>query len=52
MAASTLKDLYKLQPSAQAAIQKAPGYAVFNNMGTNLFLLSAARGKDNDLNKT
>ena len=44
MAATTLTDLYKLQPGAQAAIQKSAGYAVFNNMGTNLLLLSTARG--------
>jgi lipid-binding SYLF domain-containing protein len=44
MAAQTLQDLYKLQPTTQAAIQKSAGYAVFNNMGTNLFLLSTARG--------
>lgn len=44
MAAQTLEDLYKLQPSAQAALQKSAGYAVFNNMGTNLLVLSTARG--------
>jgi lipid-binding SYLF domain-containing protein len=44
MAAQTLQDLYKLQPTAQAGIEKAAGYAVFNNMGTNLLLLSTARG--------
>ena len=33
MAAETLKDLYKLEPAAQAEIQKAAGYAVFNNTG-------------------
>jgi lipid-binding SYLF domain-containing protein len=44
MAAETLKDLYKVEPSSQAAIKKSAGYAVFNNMGTNLFLLSTARG--------
>jgi lipid-binding SYLF domain-containing protein len=44
MAAATLDDLYKLQPAARAAIQKSAGYAVFNNMGTNLLLLSTARG--------
>jgi lipid-binding SYLF domain-containing protein len=43
MAASTLADLYKLQPDSKGAIQKSAGYAVFNNMGTNL-LLSTARG--------
>ena len=44
MANQTLEELYKLQPTAKAAIQKATGYAVFNNMGTNLLLLSTARG--------
>jgi len=44
MAAQTLKDLYKMEPAAQGAIQKSAGYAVFNNMGTNLLLLSTARG--------
>lgn len=44
MAAQTLAELYKLQPAAQAGIQKSAGYAVFNNMGTNLLLLSTARG--------
>ena len=44
MAAQTLQDLYKLQPTSQEAIQTSAGYAVFNNMGTNLLLLSTARG--------
>lgn len=44
MADQTLQELYKLQPTAQASIQKAAGYAVFNNMGTNLLLVSTARG--------
>src|SRR5580698_6459967 len=44
MAAKTLQQLYKLKPTAQAAIQKSAGYAVFDNFGTNLFLLSTARG--------
>ena len=44
MAASTLEDLYKLQPTSKELIRNAAGYAVFNNMGTNLFLLSTARG--------
>jgi lipid-binding SYLF domain-containing protein len=43
MAAQTLQDLYKLEPAAQAAIQKSAGYAIFNNTGVNL-LLSTARG--------
>jgi lipid-binding SYLF domain-containing protein len=44
MAAATLTDLYKLEPSAEAAIQRSAGYAVFDNMGTNLLVLSTARG--------
>jgi len=44
MADQTLKDLYKMQPKAQEEIQNSAGYAVFNNMGTNLLLLSTARG--------
>jgi len=44
MATQTLDELYKLQPTAKAAIDKSAGYAVFNNMGTNLLLVSTARG--------
>ena len=44
MANQTLQDLYKMEPKAQADIQNSAGYAVFNNMGTNVLLLSTARG--------
>ena len=44
MATQTLEDLYKSEPSAKALVQKSAGYAVFNNMGTNILLLSTARG--------
>ena len=44
MANQTLQDLYKMEPKAQAEIQNSAGYAVFNNMGTNVLLLSTARG--------
>jgi lipid-binding SYLF domain-containing protein len=44
MADKTLHELYKLKPTAQGAIQKSAGYAVFDNMGTNLLVLSTARG--------
>lgn len=44
MAAQTLQDLYKLQPLSQAAIQNSAGYAIFNNMGAHLLLLSTAHG--------
>jgi lipid-binding SYLF domain-containing protein len=51
MADQTLQELYKLQPTAKAAIQKSAGYAVFNNMGTNLLLVSTARGAGVALNQ-
>src|SRR5437660_4487925 len=44
MAAQTLDDLYKLQPTSRELIKKSAGYAVFSNIGTNLLLLSTARG--------
>lgn len=44
-AQTTLDKLYKAQPGAKSAIQKAAGYAAFDNFGMNLFLLSTARGK-------
>lgn len=44
MATQTLEELNKLQPTSKEAIQKAAGYAVFNNMGANVLLLSTARG--------
>src|SRR5205823_6368934 len=44
MTAQTLEDLYKLQPASRESIQKSAGYAVFSNMGTNILLLSTARG--------
>jgi lipid-binding SYLF domain-containing protein len=44
MAAQTLQDLYKAEPGVKTSIAKSAGYAVFNNMGTNLLLLSTARG--------
>jgi len=44
MAAEVLKGLYKTQPASLGAIEKAAGYAVFDNMGVNVLLLSTARG--------
>jgi lipid-binding SYLF domain-containing protein len=44
MASATLAELYKLEPASRAGIQKSAGYAVFNNMGTNLLVVSTARG--------
>ena len=42
---STLAQLYKLHPSSKAAINKAYGYAAFDNFGTNLGVVSTASGK-------
>jgi lipid-binding SYLF domain-containing protein len=44
MSADVLTNLYKTEPASKAAIQKAAGHAVFNNMGVNVLLLSTARG--------
>ena len=44
MASTTLEDLYALQPAARGVIQKSAGYAVFNNIGTNVLVVSTARG--------
>ena len=45
MAAETLDQLYKLKPESRAAIQKSAGYAVFDNMGVHVLLVSSAHGK-------
>src|SRR3974377_1944010 len=44
MATRTLQDLYKLEPASKTAIQQSAGYAVFDNMGTKILLISTARG--------
>jgi hypothetical protein len=44
-AQTTLTRLYAIHPGAKSAIQKAAGYAAFDNFGLNLLLLSTARGK-------
>ena len=40
----TLQRLYKVQPSAQAAIKAAAGYAVFNNKGTKILIGGTGKG--------
>ena len=42
---TTLSKLYQAQPAAKAALQKAAGYAAFDNFGMNLFVISTASGK-------
>ena len=45
MANQTLARLYKSQPSAQKAIEKASGYAVFSNFGMKILLAGGGSGK-------
>src|SRR5215472_19095368 len=41
----TLQKLYKAHPTAEAAIKKAVGYAVFNNGGAKILIAGGGRGK-------
>ena len=45
MADDTLERLYKTQPSAEKAIKKAAGYAVFSNFGLKIFFAGGGSGK-------
>jgi lipid-binding SYLF domain-containing protein len=45
MAQDTLTRLYKAEPSAQAAIHKAYGYAVFSNTGIKILVGGSGRGE-------
>jgi len=45
MSQETLARLYKAQPSAKAAVQKAYGYAVFNNTGIKILFGGSGNGK-------
>ncbi len=42
--AEVLQDLYKLDPSTKDKVAKSVGYAVFSNIGVNLFVVAAAGG--------
>lgn len=44
MKQDVLERLYKEEPGTRDDIRKAPGYAVFSNVGINLVLFSAAGG--------
>jgi lipid-binding SYLF domain-containing protein len=44
-AQETLERLYKVKPSARAAIKSAAGYAVFNNSGAKILVAGAGKGK-------
>jgi lipid-binding SYLF domain-containing protein len=44
-AQQTLAKLYKARPSAEAAIKKAAGYAVFNSSGMKILVAGGGKGK-------
>lgn len=44
MRSETLARLYEVHPYAEGQIAQSAGYAVFSNIGVNLFLLSTASG--------
>src|ERR1700729_2191675 len=50
MAQETLARLYKAQPSAQAALQKGYGYAVFSNAGVKILFGGSGRGEGGAVN--
>lgn len=45
MAKDTLSRLYKVQPSAKKAVERAAGYAVFSNFGMKIFVVGGGSGK-------
>jgi lipid-binding SYLF domain-containing protein len=45
MSQQTLARLYKAEPSAKAAVQKAFGYAVFSNTGVKILFGGSGRGE-------
>jgi lipid-binding SYLF domain-containing protein len=44
-AAETLERLYKVQPRSRQAIEKAAGYAVFNNFGMKILVAGGGKGE-------
>jgi lipid-binding SYLF domain-containing protein len=44
MSSETLSRLYKIQPEARPAIQKAAGYAVFSDLGVKIFIAGSGSG--------
>jgi len=45
MAQDTLARLYKAEPSAQSALERGAGYAVFSNTGVKILLGGSGKGK-------
>jgi len=45
MTRDVLARLYKVQPSAKSAVEKAAGYAVFSNFGMKILVMGGGSGK-------
>ena len=45
MAQDTLQTLYKADPQAKSAVEKAAGYAVFSNLGVKILVAGSGNGK-------
>jgi lipid-binding SYLF domain-containing protein len=45
MAQNTLQTLYKVDPQAKSAVEKAVGYAVFSNLGVKILVAGSGNGK-------
>lgn len=45
VATKTLQQLYKAQPKAKTVVERAAGYAVFNNMGVKILVTGSGKGK-------
>jgi lipid-binding SYLF domain-containing protein len=45
MAHDTLNQLYKADPKAKAAVQRAAGYAVFSNLGVKILVAGSGNGR-------
>jgi hypothetical protein len=45
MAQDTLQTLYKADPKAKSAVEKAAGYAVFSNLGVKILVAGSGNGK-------
>ena len=51
MRTETMNDLYNELPGAKEIVENSVGYAVFSNIGINLFAISTANGKGVTLKK-
>ncbi len=52
MSRDILARLYKVQPSAKSAIQKAAGYATFSNFGMKILVMGSGSGKGLAMNNS